>query len=952
MRLVQQILFLVICAVLGPGVQADQSSVELSQQLQFFEQRIRPALIQHCLDCHSNETEISGGLSLDNLPAWQKGGDSGPAIVPGRPDDSLLIRAISYADNHLQMPPDGKLTAEVIADFTRWIQEGAADPRTAAPGTAPSSQALSVEHAQQHWAYRSRTESATSEFSLECPPGYGVDYWIDKALVEAQITSLPAADAANLVRRLYYDLTGLPPSASQLNDYLLDTGPDRYQRLVDHLLASPQFGETAARVWMDVVRYADSITLRGFVLPQAWRYRDYLIESFNQDRSFQTMIMEQVAGDWLTADDPQERARQLVATAFWAMGNTNLEQQDKAQLEMDYLDEQLDVLGSAFLAQTIGCARCHDHKFDPIPTKDYYAMAGILRSAVGLKHDNVSNWIELPLPLLADKQKVIEQLQDQRGELEHQAQQLKQELKKNAQRPDYIAVEKLPGIVVDNSAARLVGSWTSSKSVKPIVGSDYIHDNNRDKGQKSVTFEPESLPAGQYEVRLAYQAGGNRTSRVVAIVASADGETEITIDQRKPAPDAGLWHSLGKFRFETNGQAYVLISNDQTDGHVVVDAVQFLPLEDSNESANVNDTAEPAEDNDRIQAMQKQLARLEKQIGALDTELQQKLPKYLTVQETGQENDLPIHIRGSVHSLGPVAARGFLTAISPASDSTLAPNRLGLAKWIASEQNPLTAPVYVNRIWSWLMHQGIVASQNNFGTTGSQPTHPELLDWLAERFIQSNWSTKSLVRELVMSAAYQRAHSGESQAEVAKDPENTFYWRGASRRLPVESLRDAMLLISGELDMAMGGSLIKSGTKNDFNYAHDSNRRSIYQPVFRNSLPDLYEAFDFADPSTSIGQRTRSTVAPQAMAMSNHPWVEDRAQQAAKKYSRLIPELGMDQTLERLFWDCYARTPTDGERNVCREFLTIDTANDSVRLEKFEQLIQVIFGTIDFRYLE
>jgi cell division protein FtsB len=951
MQVVQLLFFLSIFIALSQVVRAEQSALEQSQQIQFFEQRIRPALIQHCNECHSHETEISGGLSLDSLPGWQKGGDSGPAIIPGHPTDSLLIRAISYADSRLQMPPGGKLPTEVIEDFKEWIEDGAVDPRTTPPEAAAKVQGLSVEQARQHWAYRSRAETLTQEFSQECPPGHGVDYWIDKALHEVQISSLPAADAAQLVRRLYYDLTGLPPTSEQLNEHLKDKQPDRYQRLVDRLLASPQFGETAARFWMDVVRYADSITLRGFVLPQAWRYRDYLIDSFNQDRSFQTMIIEQVAGDLLTADNPELRARQLVATSFWAMGNTNLEQQDKAQLEMDYLDEQLDVLGSAFLAQTLSCARCHDHKFDPIPTKDYYAMAGILRSAVGLKHDNVSAWIELPLPLPPDQQQKFQQLQSQRDELAQQSQRLKQELKKSEQRPDYIAIDQLPGIVVDNSAARLVGSWTSSKTVKPILGSDYIHDNDRDKGQKSATFEPDSLPPGQYEVRLAFQAGNNRNSRVIAIVASADGETEVVIDQRKPAPDAGIWYSLGKFRFETNGQAYVLISNGQTDGHVVLDAVQFLPQGESVDSPTGDDKVLPAAPNKQIQAIQQQLQQLEKQISNLNSQLEQR-PKYLTVQETGQEIDLPIHIRGSVHSLGPVAARGFLTAISTTTDVTDAPNRLGLAQWIASQQNPLTARVYVNRIWSWLMQRGIVSSQNNFGTTGSLPTHPELLDWLTERFIQSNWSTKSLIREVVLSNAYQRTLTGQSEAQTAKDPDNTLYWKGPSKRIPVESLRDAMLLISGELDLAMGGSLIRAGTKNDYNYAHQSNRRSIYQPVFRNSLPDLYEAFDFADPSSSVGQRTRSTVATQAMVMTNHPWVIARSQEAAKKYAALAEQFGLDQTLERLFWDCYGRSPTDGEWTVCREFFAANTASDGLLLEKFNQLIQVVFGTIDFRYLE
>ena len=321
--------------------------------------------------------------------------------------------------------------------------------------------------------------------------------------------------------------------------------------------------------------YADSITLRGFVLPQAWRYRDYLIRAFNEDRSFQTMIRQQLAGDLMAAEDLDERASQLVATSFLALGNTNLEEQDKTQLEMDYLDEQLDVLGAAFLGQTIGCARCHDHKFDPIPTRDYYAGWN-LRSASGLKHANVSDWIEQPLPLNSDDQQYFAGLEVSQRELQQRLKELKDSLEAaGGKAKRLISVEQLPGIVVDNTHARLVGDWVKSTHTMPIVGTEYIHDGDQGKGQKSATFEPEALPPGEYEVRLAFQHGGNRTSRLVAKVFSADGDTEVEINPRQPPPEQGLWISLGRYRFERNGQAYVLFSNAETDGHVVLDAVQF-----------------------------------------------------------------------------------------------------------------------------------------------------------------------------------------------------------------------------------------------------------------------------------------------------------------------------------------------------------------------------------------
>ncbi|HUP80201.1 MAG TPA: DUF1549 domain-containing protein, partial [Pirellula sp.] len=391
----------------------------------------------------------------------------------------------------------------------------------------------------------------------------------DARLANDGIVPAPSASPIVLVRRLYFDLTGLPPSARDVRHFVGADGTSEmdYESLVDRLLETPQFGENFARKWMDVARYAESVTLRGFVLPQAWRYRDYLVQAYAEDRPFDQMIREQVAGDLLKHNDLRQRHMQLVATGFLAMGNTNLEEQDKAQLEMDYIDEQLDVLGSAFLAQTIGCARCHNHKFDPIPTRDYYAMAGILRSAVSLEHENVSKWIEQPLPMSGDEESTYRQLTEQLADVTKQIASMKKSPKQaGSSKKGTISVTDLPGVVVDSRDAKLVGIWTVSSAIRPVIGDGYIHDANSDKGKKTATFEPPNLPPGPYEVRLSYTASENRASNAIARVFSADGEATVVIDQKQPPPEDGLWISLGKYRFEKDGQAFVLVTNDQSDG--------------------------------------------------------------------------------------------------------------------------------------------------------------------------------------------------------------------------------------------------------------------------------------------------------------------------------------------------------------------------------------------------
>ncbi|MGV3483652.1 MAG: DUF1553 domain-containing protein [Planctomycetaceae bacterium] len=928
------------------------------EKLAFFETFIRPALETHCLECHSAETEASGGLLLDSRAGWQAGGDSGDAIVPGEPTQSRLLQAIGYDDPHLQMPPDGKLRPEIHAAFVRWIREGAVEPRDNASRARPQA-GLPPQRAQEHWAYR-ELPPVSVPVSERRQPSSSIDSFIDRRLEQAGLEAGPAADHESLIRRLSYDLTGLPPAAMEpmpMADSSNAAAGD-YEQWVDRLLASPHFGETFARHWMDVARYAESVTLRGFVLPEAWRYRDYLIESFNEDRPFNQMIREQVAGDLMQSKDLHERQMQRTATSFLAMGNTNLEQQDKSLLEMDYVDEQLDVIGRAFLAQTIGCARCHDHKFDPIPTRDYYALAGILRSSVALKHANLSQWIEQPLPLPQHEEAEYERLAGELAQIDQQIASIKKlNNVKDSKKRRSIAIEDLPGVIVDSSDAKLVGDWTTSMSVAGFVGDGYLHDGNTGKGMKTATFEPKELKPGSYQVRLAYSASTNRASNAVVRVFSADGEATVIVNQREQPVDDSLWISLGEYRFEANGQAFVLVSNADSDGHVIVDAVQFLPIAPSLVDVTDSDSSQrrgPAADGN--QPSRAQLNRELQQWEARRKELLQameKRPRYLTIVEQLPPKDLPIHIRGDVHNLGDTVPRGFLTAIAPQSQPTIAANSSGrweLGQWLASDQNALTARVYANRVWCWLMGQGLVTTVNNFGTTGAAPTHPELLDWLAAELIRSGWSTKYLVRQIVMSDAYRRRLADPDPRQAETDPANQLYWRGHSRRLTSEALRDSMLYVSGELDTAMGGSLIRPGTKADYDYHHQSTRRTVYQPVFRNSLAPLLEAFDFADSSVSVGQRARGTVPTQALVLVNHPWPIARAAAAAARLHTEYGEHDLERLVDVAYYRCLYRKPTDEERTLALQFLC---GNQQVaQRDRLQSLIHSLFASLDFRYLE
>ena len=910
------------------------------KQLEFFEKKIRPLLTEHCYKCHSETAakanKLKGGLQVDTKAGLLAGGDTGPAIVPGKAAESLLLKSIKYAGDS-NMPPAGKLPEAAIADVESWIAMGAPDPRG---GTVAKKQVgLSLEEGRKFWSYVPLANAAPPQSA----GATDVDKFIRARLEAKGLTPSAPAEKATLIRRAYFDLIGIPPTPEQVDAFVNDKNPQAYEKLVDQLLASPQFGERWGRHWLDIARYAESLTLRGFILKNAWRYRDYTIESFNADVPFDRFIREQIAGDLLPYKNSDERAKNIIATAFLVMGNTNLEEQDKKALRMDFVDETLDVVSKGFLGQTVTCARCHDHKFDPIPTKDYYAMAGIFRNTKSLVDSNVSNWIDVPLPAPPGVEAELKKHDAQIAALLAKIKTAKAAVVAKPQvAKGALAIKDIPGIVVDDAAAKKVGEWMHSTTSPTYIGDGYVHDKNEGKGEKSITFTPELEASGKYEVRLAYSPGKSRATNVTVTVFSADGEKELTVDMSKNPPLEGHFFSLGEYKFERKGQSFVIVSNEGTKGHVTADAVVFVPIELKIEPGEAAKPNAKAVEKDEVKSLEDELKKLQA--------AGPKRPMALSLLEESKIEDARIHIRGLVSNQGDVAPRGFLQVATTGKVPEFPKNqsgRLELANWIASAENPLTARVFTNRVWHWLMGSGLVRTTDNFGTTGERPSHPELLDYLAKRFIENGWSVKKLIRTIVLSETYRQ--SSQANPELAKaDPENQLFGRANRRRLEAEVIRDTLLSVSGKLgDEHGGGPTYAGNVGSDYNYKANSNARSVYLPVFRNSLPDIFDVFDFADPSTVYGNRNASTVAPQALYLLNNPFPIEQAKLTA---ARLLAEkhASNEDRLNRAYRLALGRLPTDGERSIGLRF--VSAAKEPH--EAWAALFQALFASADFRYAD
>ena len=912
--------------------------------LEFFEKKIRPVLVSECYQCHSKDEKVKGGLRLDWKGGWQEGGDGGAAIIPGQVGKSLLIQAIRYSDAKLEMPPKKRLTAEQVADFEKWVAMGAPDPRKSAEATTEDQQ-LNLEAARRFWAFQPVTKPDEPQLNDKTWPHNGIDRHVLAALVAKGIGPGPDAEDLTLLRRLYFDLTGLPPTPEQMKAFKGAAATDRQSAIentVDALLASPHFGERWGRHWLDVVRFSESTGGgRTLLMKEAWRYRDYVVNAFNADKPYTDFIREQIAGDLLPEGTLAQRRERLTATAFLLLGPTNYELQDKTVLEMDIIDEQMDTMGKAFMALTIGCARCHDHKFDPIRTEDYYGMAGIFKGTKVVVHSNVSKWNERPLPMDAAQEAKAKATATQMSALRKEINALRKKTGgKPANLPSVLAVN-LPGLVVDNAKAKITGSWNESTSVKNFVDTEYLYSSG---ANKKVVFPLQIAKGGRYEVRVSFAHHPNRATNARITVRHNDGEKLFRVNQRQAPNVDGYFHSLGVFEFQDGQWDVVEISTEGANGAVIADAIQLLPEGSKAVARKETPPAQPArakKDQDKVR-----LAQLEKNLKALEKNAL-KRANIIAADEGDNPGDIQIAIRGNVHNAGPKTPRRFIQVLNRGDLPEIAPKasgRLELANWMASPEHPLTARVFANRVWHHLFGKGLVASVDNFGHMGRLPTNQPLLDHLAVRFVEEGWSMKKLIREIVLSRTYQLSTATGAQAKV--DLENELHWRQNRRRLQAESIRDAILSVSGQLDKTMGGPTIKAGTSIEYGYKFDDTRRSLYTPVFRNTPLEILAVFDFADPNLVVGERTSSNVPTQALFLMNNPFVRQQAEAAA---TRLLQEDLADDSarIAHAYQRTLGRNPTSTEHDVILNFVQTEQNPATA----WTQILHSLVASLDFRFL-
>lgn len=937
--------------LLGMACLLSSVAVSAEPDIDFFEKKIRPILVDNCYSCHSLGKRLRGGLSLETKEAVLKGGDTGPALIAGKPDDSLLIKAVRYTDPELRMPPKGKLPASAIADLEKWVAMGAPDPRSG--NIKVAHKYVDVETGRKFWAFQPPKTPAIPQVADKAWPRNDIDRILLAGLEAKGLKPAKDADAATLLSRLHFVLTGLPPTPAELDRFQQAAGRDLQAAVidvVDRLLASPHFGERWGRHWMDVARFAESSGGgRSLLFKDAWRYRDYVIRAFNNDMPFTQFIVEQLAGDLLEGKTPEERYWRLVATAFLILGPHNYESQDKPILEMDIIDEQIDTIGKGFLGMTIGCARCHDHKFDPIPTKDYYALAGIFKSTKFIVHSNVSNWTVRQLPVPPEQEVVIKKYEAELADLKEQIKLAKANAPKAVAvaaeiKGTPVAVKDLPGIVVDDSQAKKVGNWMFSTFSNNFVGDGYLYDDRGMKGEKTLTFQPEFTKTGFYEVRLAYVPFKNRADKVEVRIFHTDGDDTVYVNEQVQPPIDGRFVSLGRFRFEQGNQWFVMVTTDGANGHVAADAVQFLSDEDLKTLSERTPEKTPIKSGKTLP-----LADLEAQLKHLEAKAPSR-PTAMAVSDADKIADFYVCIRGNVHNKGDSVQRGFLQVATLGTMPAIAAKESGrreLAAWLANADNPLTARVLVNRLWHHLFGAGIVRTVDNFGATGELPSNPELLDYLAVRFMNEGWSIKKMIREIVLSHAFQM--SSEPNAEGVKaDPENRLLWRMNRRRVDAETLRDSILTVSGQLDTTICGDTVKPGTTVERDYKFDDVRRSVYTPIFRNRLLELFEVFDFPDPNIVAGRRNISTVPTQALYLMNNPFVMTQARYAAQA---TLKEKGLDdgQRVELAYRKCLGRLPSGRERELALAYVA--AAGSTEQLAAWERFYQTLFACVDFRYV-
>jgi hypothetical protein len=846
--------------VLSVGIAAAQTPA----QLELFEKNARPLFAEKCQPCHNAKLR-SGGFDLSSPEGIKEAASIGIFGKAADPENSPILKALSY-ENRIKMPPQGKLPAETISAVREWVVAGAPSPAAtpsagnslAGTGVRPVALRGVITDADKNfWSFKPLSQAAPPTPKQQDWAINPIDQFVLANLEKNGLTPAPPADKTTLLRRATFDLTGLPPTEKELRDFLADKSPKAFEKVVDRLLASPRYGERWGRHWLDVMRYADSTgSDEDHRYPHAWRYRDYVVEAFNDDMPYNQFVREQLAGDILAADPNSGVGyRGIVATGFLALGKKALAQKDLPLKRYDVVDDQIDVTAKAFMGLTVTCARCHDHKFDPIATKDYYQMAAIFASTLSYEKGETGDPIQTPLAAPGefesfktqwsaynDLQKKIAKIID-----------FDEDAKKTRDGAgQQIASSMLAAyrVYAKNEAVAAVASATKLDAQQLTRWVEYLKDTKHPELAKWHT----ATDANRQDVAAEYQEDFRRSAY------QYDQDVNWWEEARSSFPKAGKIAGPHPQMSAEKDPFFVAVWQNSGPLHRSRDEqIAALPFDKGKEV-----TPLLAEASD----MERTLPRKE-------------VPMACAVKE-GETMNQKVFLRGDYHSLGDPVERtvpSILRLNAPAPEVKTKSGRLELANWLVDPRNPLPPRVMANRIWQGHFGDGIVRTPDNYGRLGERPSNPELLDYLAKTFMDNGWSIKKMHRLIMLSKTYQMSAAFDEEKK-AKDPENRLLSHFPRQRLSIEEIRDAYLAMGGDLDLTMGGTLDPGvGTDGETSANRISmnpektNRRSIYLPLRRSNLPTLYTLFDFGDATSPEGHRSTTTVATQALFVMNSPLV-------------------------------------------------------------------------------
>jgi Protein of unknown function (DUF1553)/Protein of unknown function (DUF1549)/Planctomycete cytochrome C len=872
-----------VCVVPSLRAADDPKAVE------FFESKIRPVLVEKCVKCHSDKADeagkLRGGLKLDSRVGIEKGGETGAAVVAGKPNEGTVLKSLRY-DGEIQMPPDGKLPANVIADFEKWIKDGAVDPRD---GTiAKKAAGIDLEKGRQFWSFQPPK-------AVEVPAGRNpIDHFIQAKWSETGLQPTAMADRRTLIRRASFDLVGLPPTPEEVEAFVNDSSPDAWPKLIDRLLASPRHGERWARHWLDVARYSEDQAHTFAVTPKknAYLYRDWVIKAFNDDMPYDRFVKLQIAGD-LMPESAGDKFTRLAGLGLMGLGAEYYKNTAREQAIAEELDDRVDTLTRGFLGLTVACARCHDHKFDPIPTRDYYSIAGIY---------NGSAFTSAPLVPDADV-KAYDEAQSKVKAAEAAVNSFLGESGKAAAKA-----------AVALTAKYLAAAWearSKKEKLSDLAKRDGLNCYFLDRWVKFL--DPSNAGKAPAQFKDWFGLKSDATTKDVQSMAEAIQSKLIAVELPNTLPMKGS--KGGNKNADPLTKAMFLDAN----------APLFVSPADA-EKLFLAEDAKP------------KLAEMRTEV-----EKQKKAspPAPLTAHVvSGGGQTMSVYIRGNPATKGETAPKRFLQVIStnaPASEFT----RLDLANSIASEKNPLTARVIVNRVWAWHFGRGLVNTPSNFGALGDRPSHPELLDTLTVEFVKNGWSLKWLHRQILGSETYRLAADATAKTNVS-DSANVFLWRGARNRLDVEAWRDALLAVSGNLDATLGGPTFELKDAN-------SKRRTVYAKVSRHELDGLLRMFDFPDANVTADKRNSTTVPQQQLFALNSEFMVIQA----KAFATRVEKSGKTdaERITAAYRLAYQRLPEAREIELAERYLKIPTKADD-KLTRWQQYAQALLASNEFLYVD